>query len=82
MAIVCCPSGVVVHGIVFLLMCHPSCDLQSAVDAGAISARAKLDAATKKAKELQAALAARGCVEDFTPDPELMSEGQVSGMQQ
>eukprot|EP00878_Enallax_costatus_P012346 GHUV01012895.1.p1 GENE.GHUV01012895.1~~GHUV01012895.1.p1 ORF type:complete len:266 (+),score=123.45 GHUV01012895.1:1179-1976(+) len=54
---------------------------QSAVDAGAISARAKYDAAVKKSKELQAALAARGCVEEFEPDPALMAEGQVDFLQ-
>lgn len=53
---------------------------QSAVDAGAISARAKPAAAAEKAKELQAALKARGCVETFTPDPELLQEGQVGGV--
>jgi hypothetical protein len=53
------------------------CCLQSAVDAGAISARAKPAAAAEKARDLQAALKARGCVEEFTPDPELMAEGQV-----
>jgi hypothetical protein len=54
---------------------------QSAVDAGAISARAKMDAAVKKAKELQAALTARGCVEQFEPDPAIMAEGQVDFLQ-
>jgi hypothetical protein len=47
------------------------------VDAGAISARAKPAAAAEKARDLQAALKARGCVEEFTADPELMAEGQV-----
>eukprot|EP00879_Flechtneria_rotunda_P004235 GHRR01004483.1.p1 GENE.GHRR01004483.1~~GHRR01004483.1.p1 ORF type:complete len:434 (+),score=139.37 GHRR01004483.1:216-1517(+) len=54
---------------------------QSAVDAGAISARAKPAAAAEKAKELQAQLRARGCVEDFTPDPDLLQEGQVNFLQ-
>jgi hypothetical protein len=52
--------------------------VQSAVDAGAISARAKPAAAAEKARDLQAALKARGCVEEFTPDPELMADGQVN----
>lgn len=62
--------------------CSQTCHLclQSAVDAGAISARAKYDAAVKKAKALQAALTARGCVEEFEPDPALMAEGQVRGL--
>jgi hypothetical protein len=51
--------------------------LQSAVDAGAISARAKPAAAAEKAKELQAILKQRGCVEEFEADPELLKEGQV-----
>jgi hypothetical protein len=55
----------------------PAAALQSAVDAGAISARAKPAAAAEKARDLQAALKARGCMEEFTPDPELMAEGQV-----
>lgn len=50
---------------------------QSAVDAGAISARAKPAAAAEKAAALQAALKARGCKEEFVPDPELMADGQV-----
>eukprot|EP00882_Tetradesmus_deserticola_P011845 GHRQ01012537.1.p1 GENE.GHRQ01012537.1~~GHRQ01012537.1.p1 ORF type:complete len:274 (+),score=150.52 GHRQ01012537.1:738-1559(+) len=54
---------------------------QSAVDAGAISARAKPAAAADKARELQAAIKARGCVEEFTPDPDLMAEGQVDFLQ-
>ncbi|KAF8065577.1 hypothetical protein HT031_003178 [Scenedesmus sp. PABB004] len=50
---------------------------QSAVDAGAISARAKPAAGAEKARELQAALRARGCVEEFVPNPELLADGQV-----
>lgn len=55
---------------------------QSAVDAGAISARAKPAAAAEKAAALQAALKARGCKEEFVPDPELMADGQVDFLQQ
>lgn len=50
---------------------------QSAVDAGAISARAKPAAAAEKVKELQGVLAQRGCKEEWIPDPELLLNGQV-----
>jgi hypothetical protein len=60
---------------------HTHTHTQSAVDAGAISARARPAAAADKARELQAALRARGCVEEFVPDPTLLSEGQVDFMQ-
>jgi hypothetical protein len=47
------------------------------VDAGAISARAKPGAAAEKLKELLEVLRKRGCQEEFTPDPELLQNGQV-----
>jgi hypothetical protein len=50
---------------------------QSAVDAGAISARAKPAAAAEKLKELLDQLKQRGCVEEFVPDPDLLLNGQV-----
>jgi hypothetical protein len=53
--------------------------LQSAVDAGAISARAKPAAAADKLRELLDTLAQRGCKEQWVPDPELLANGQVGG---
>lgn len=59
-----------------MLCCAVPCS-QSAVDAGAISARAKPAAAAEKAKELQGMLQQRGCKEEFVPDPDLLLNGQV-----
>lgn len=51
--------------------------MQSAVDAGAISARAKPAAAAEKMRELLGVLKQRGCKEEFEADPELLQNGQV-----
>jgi len=51
--------------------------MQSAVDAGAISARAKPAAAAEKMRELLGSLKQRGCKEEFEADPELLQNGQV-----
>jgi hypothetical protein len=56
------------------MLCHA---VQSAVDAGAISARAKPGAAAEKLKELLEVLRKRGCQEEFIADPELLENGQV-----
>lgn len=50
---------------------------QQPVDAGAISQRGKRGAAEDKARELLAAIRARGCTEPFTPAPELLDDGLV-----
>lgn len=54
-----------------------ACVEKSAVDAGAISARAKPAAAAEKMRELLAILKQRGCQEEFVADPELLANGQV-----
>ncbi|GFR47804.1 hypothetical protein Agub_g9580 [Astrephomene gubernaculifera] len=50
---------------------------QQPVDAGAISERGRLGAAEERCRQLQTSLRERGCVEEFTPNPTLLQEGQV-----
>lgn len=50
---------------------------QQPVDAGAISERGRRGAAEEISSQLIAALRARGCKEEFTPNEALLNEGQV-----
>lgn len=50
---------------------------QQPVDAGAISERGRKGAAEEMAKNLIQTLRDRGCKEEFTPNPNLLLEGQV-----
>ena len=47
------------------------------VDGGAISARGKLEAAKSQVQTQLAVMRARGAVEEFVPNPEVLEEGKV-----
>lgn len=51
------------------------------VDGGAISNRGKLEAAKAQVVVLLTTMKARGCKEEFEPNPTLLQNGQVSPME-